>query len=57
MNRKGYIIIGVVVVVVLVLAITLPIVLTTGSNDEEEKPMTRKEKAISLLQDTPLIDG
>lgn len=55
MNRKGWIIVGVVVVVV-VLAIAIPCALLLGK-DDDDKPKTLRERAIAALEDVPLIDG
>ena len=59
MKRKA-LLIGVAVVVVLVLVITIPVVLLGKKKSDETSKTSqasRVERAMALLQDTPLIDG
>jgi flagellar basal body-associated protein FliL len=53
-RRTVWIIVGV-VLVVLVLIIAIPCALLLGKS--EAKPKTNRERALAVLEDTPLIDG
>lgn len=57
MNRK-VIIIGAVVVVVLVIAIAVPLAVLSGKKDKksEDEP-SYQERAVQVLDETPLVDG
>ena len=54
MNRKGWIIAGI-VVVVLVIVIAVPCALLIGKKDDAPKSI--RERALTLLEDVPVIDG
>ncbi|XP_031565381.1 dipeptidase 1-like [Actinia tenebrosa] len=54
MNRKT-LLIGGAVLVVLVIIIAVPCALLLGKS--EDKPKTNRQRAIEVLEDTPLIDG
>lgn len=57
MNRKT-IIIGTVVVVVLVIVIAVPCALLLGKKDEDKpKDKSYAERAVEILDETPLVDG
>lgn len=57
MNRKT-IIIGAVVVVVLVIVIAVPCALLLGKKDEDKpKEKSYAERAVEILDETPLVDG
>ena len=53
MNRKK-LLIGVAVLIVLVIVIAVPCALLLGKKEREKTPM---ERALSLLEQTPLVDG
>lgn len=56
MNRK-FILIGVAVVVVLVIVIAVPCALLLGKKDDKPKTKTMMQRALQILDETPLVDG
>jgi len=55
MNRKGWIIVGVVAVVV-ILAIAIPCAVLLGK-DKPKTPKTLRQQALEALDEVPIIDG
>lgn len=56
MNRKK-ILIGVVVFVVVVLVIAIPCALLLGKKQETKRTPSLMERAVALMEQTPLVDG